>query len=101
MGSPTVDETYCNAYFVVAVTHDEQLGNMVMQTENVPFILASCSKLKIAGNEHIVSIPILVNKSIIKEGEELFLFEEKPVIEKKPAVVQGLEFRPSKKARVA
>ena len=57
--------------------------------------------MKIAGNEHIVSIPILVNKSIIKEGEELFLFEEKQVIEKKPAVVQGLEFRPSKKARVA
>ena len=101
MGSPPIDEKYCNAYFAVATTHDEQLANMVIQTENVPFILASCSKLKIAGNEHIVSIPILVNKSIIKEGEELFLFEEKPVIEKKPAVVQGLEFRPSKKTRVA
>ena len=83
------------------MTHDEQLGNMVLQTENVPFILASCSKLRISGNEHIVTIPILVNPSIIKEGEELYWFVKKQVIEKQPSAVKALEFKPNKKAKIA
>ena len=99
MGSPAVDENFCSAYFVVAVTHVESLGNMELQTQNPQFLLASASKLRIAGHEHTVSVPILVNKSIIKQGEELLYFV--PQVQKVAAKAEtkGLEFRPIKKAR--
>ena len=82
------------------MTHDEQLGNMVLQTENVPFILASCSKLKLAGHEHSVNIPIFVNKSIIKKGEELLYFVKKPVSIKLVREVKGLKFTSNKRVKV-
>ena len=100
MGTPLVDENFCSTYFVVGVTHDEHRGNMVLQTENVPFILASCSKLRLSGHEHSVSIPILVNKSIIKKGEELLHFVKKAAVDKKPAEVRAMEFKPSTAKRI-
>ena len=60
----------------------EDRGNMALQSEVVPFIPASATKLKISGNEHTVKIPILVNTSIIKKGDELLCYvpkkEEEP-----------------------
>ena len=100
MGSPTVDEHFCSAFFLVAVTHDEELGNMLLQSENVPFILASSSKLKIAGHEHRVNIPIFVNKSIIKKGEELRYFVKKQVGEKSVPEAKALKFPPNKRVKV-
>ena len=91
---------FCYVYFVVAVTNDEQLGNMVLQTQDVPFILASSSKLRLSGYEHSVNIPISVNKSIIKKGEELLYFVKKAVIVRPPPEVKGLQFESNKKAKV-
>ena len=65
------------------------------------FILASCSKLKITGHEHVVQIPTFVNTSIIKKGEELLWFVEKKVIESKPVPIKDLQVRPAKRAKVA
>jgi len=58
-GSTTIDDQFCNAYFHVQATHDEQRGNMSLQSKDVSFILASCSKLKISGHEHVVQTPNL------------------------------------------
>ena len=55
----------------------EDRGNMALQPELAPFILASATKLKIAGNEHTVKIPILVNTSNIKKGCELLWYVPK------------------------
>ena len=101
MGSPVVDETFCNAFFVVAVTHVKELSNMTLETEEVSFILSSSSKLRIAGHEHIVKIPVFVNLSIIKEGEELLWFVEKVVSEKPPPELKGLQLKANKRAKVA
>ena len=100
MGRPVDNEEFCSAYFVVAVTNDEGLANMELKTHDSQFILASTSKLRLAGHEHTVSIPILVNKSIIKQGEELLYFVPKEKIVKAPAVVPGLEFKPNKRAKI-
>ena len=99
MGSPAVDENFCSAFFVVAMTHVESLGNMELQTHSAQFLLASASKLRIAGHEHTVNVPILVNKSIIKQGEELLYFVPQVQKEKAKAETKGLEFRPTKRAR--
>ena len=58
-------------------------------------------QLKISGHEHIVKIPVLVNESIIKPGEELLLFVEKEEIVKPPTVVQGLQLKAVKRTKVA
>ena len=100
MSQTSVDENMCCAFFVLQVTHNEELANMVLTHEEVPFIPAA-KKLKIAGNEHSVKIPVFLNNSIIKPGEELLTFikkEEKPPT---PPVVHGLVHRPTKKAKVS
>ena len=100
LGSPVVDENFCSAFFLVQVTHSKMLGNMALTHEEVPFIPAA-KKLKIAGNEHSVKIPVFSSSSIIKPGEELLTFikkEEKPPT---PPVVHGLVHRPTKKAKVS
>ena len=100
LGTPSVDANFGSAFFLVGVTHDKTLANMVLTHEEVPFIPAA-KKLKIAGNEHSVKIPVFLNNSIIKPGEELLTFlkkEEKPERDK---VVHGLVHRPAKKAKVS
>ena len=91
MGSPVVDQNFCSAFFVVRVTHVEELGNMALTEEEVPFILASRSKLRISGFEHIVKIPVFYNQSIIKQGEELMFFVKEEKMVKEPAVVKALQ----------
>ena len=76
------------------------LGNIALTHEEAPFILAS-KKLKISGHEHIVTIPVLVNESIIKPGMELLLFVEKENIVKPPPEAQGLQLKAVKRAKVA
>ena len=100
MSQTSVDENMCCAFFVLQATHNEELANMVLTHEEVPFIPAA-KKLKIAGNEHSVKIPVFLNNSIIKPGEELLTFlkkEEKPAT---PPVVHSLALRPTKKAKVS
>ena len=99
MGFPPVDKDFCSAYFVVATTNVQERANMALQSEVVPFIPASVGKLKIAGNEHNVKIPILVNTSVIKKGEELLYYLPKEVksTHKKEIV---LELKAAKKAKV-
>ena len=43
---------------------------MALVTEEVSFILSSVGELRIIGNEHIAKIPVYVNTSITKKGEE-------------------------------
>ena len=88
-----IDKDSCNAFFVVQVTHSEDHGNMALQSEVVPFIPASATKLKIAGNEHTVKIPVLVNTSNIKKGCELLWYvpkkeDDDSTSHKKTAVLQ-------------
>ena len=84
----------CNAFYKVAETNLEDRGNMALQQEVASFILASATKLKIAGNEHTVKIPILVNTSNIKKGDELLWYvpkkddDEPTTSHKKTAVLQ-------------
>ena len=101
LGSPVVDQTFCSAFFVVRVTHEKELGNMALAEEEVPFILASRSKLRISGHEHIVKIPVFVNQSIIKQGEELLFFVEKEETVKTPVEVQGLQLKAGKRLKGA
>ena len=99
MGVPTVSKDFCSAYFVVATTNVQEYANMALQSEMVTFIPASVGKLKVGGNEHNVKIPILVNTSVIKEGEELLYYVPKE--EKKTAAPKvGLELKAAKKAKV-
>ena len=77
MSTTTIDKDFCNAFFLVGATNVEDRANMALQSEVVPFIPASATKLKISGNEHIVKIPILVNTSIIKKGDELLYYAPK------------------------
>ena len=99
MGAPNVSKDFCSAYFVVATTNQQERGNMALQSELVSFIPATVEKLKIVGNEHKVTIPILINTSAIKKGEELLYYVPKEV---KPAVRQDivLELNAAKKAKV-
>ena len=62
---------------------------MALAEEEGPFILASRSKLRISGHDHITKIPVFVNQSIIKQGEELLFFVEKEETVKTPVEVQG------------
>ena len=99
MGFPPVDKDFCSAYFVVATTNVQERANMALQSEVVPFIPASVGKLKIAGNEHNVKIPILANTSVSAKGEELLYYvpkEVKTIVA--PKVV--LELKAAKKAKV-
>ena len=100
MSTTQIDKDFCNAFFVVGVTHVEDRGNMALQSEVVPFILASATKLKISGNEHSVKIPILVNTSVIKKGEELLYYVPKEVQEKVPAKLDMLQLKGAKRAKV-
>ena len=97
----SIDDNFCNAYFVVQATHDEERANMSLESKEVSFILASCSKLKITGHEHVVQIPTFVNTSIIKKGEELLWFVEKEVTESKPQENKDLQMKAAKRAEVA
>ena len=83
------------------MTHDKEKGNVVLAEDEVPFILASRSKLRISGHEHITKILVVVNQSIIKQGEELFFFVEQEEIVKPPPVAQGLQLKAGKRAKVA
>ena len=56
--------------------------------------MASATKLKIPGNEHRVKIPILVNTSIIKKGDELLYYVPKAEVGKKEEKVRCLQIRP-------
>ena len=98
--SSAIDETFRCVFFVLGVAHVKELGNMALETEDVSFILASSSKLRITGHEHIVNIPVFVNQSIIKEGEELLWFVKKEVIVRPPPEVKGLQLESNKKAKV-
>jgi hypothetical protein len=98
MSSPSVDETTCSAFFVLQVTPTEELANMVMTYEDVSFILAA-KKLKIAGHEHSVKIPVFSNNKIIKKGEELLTFVKKEEKPRQPPVVQELALK-AKRARI-
>ena len=99
MGVPSVSKDFCSAYFVVATTNVQKCANMALQSEMVTFIPASVGKLKIAGNEHNVKIPILVNTSVINKGEELRCYVPKEV---KPTTKKEivLELKAAKKAKV-
>ena len=66
---------------------------MALQQEVASFILASATKLKIPGNEHRVTIPILVNTSIIKKGDELVYYAPKAEVEKRDKEVRCLQIR--------
>ena len=101
MNTPIVDKNFCSAYFVVGMTHEIERANMELTEEAVPFILASTSKLRISGNEHTVKIPVLVNTSIIKEGDELLYFAKKVEVVKESKPPQALVVRSSKKAKVS
>jgi hypothetical protein len=101
LNTPIADQNLCSAFFVVAITHDIELGNMELTEEEVPFILASRSKLRISGHEHIVKIPVLVNKSIIKQGEELVFFVKKEEVVKESRPPQALAVSTGKRAKVA
>ena len=59
------------------MTHVKELGNMALVTEDVSFILASVQKLRISRPPHIAQIPVYVNTSIIKKGEELLCYVPK------------------------
>jgi len=97
-----VDKDFCNAFFVVGVTHLEDRGNMALQSEVVPFIPASATKLKISGNEHTVKIPILVNTSIIKKGDELLYYVPKEEVERSHHKLNPLQLKKpmSKRAKL-
>ena len=80
MTPPSVEDIFCNAFWFVGATHVKELANMALTTEDVTFTLASVGRLKISGHEHIVKIPVYVNTSIIKKGEELLWYV--PMVEK-------------------
>ena len=101
MSPPVADDYFCNAFFMVAMTHVKERANMALETEEVSFILSLASKLRIAGHEHIVKIPVFINTSIIKKGEELLWFAEKVVAEKPQQEVKGLELKLSKRQKIA
>jgi len=100
MSSPSLDENMCSAFFVLQVTTTEELANMVMTYEDESFILAA-KKLKIAGHDHSVKIPVFSNNKIIKKGEELLTFVKKVEKPATPPVVHSLALRPTKKAKVS
>ena len=99
MSTTKIDADLCNAFFLVAVTHVKGRGNMVLLPEVVPFITASATKLKVLGNEYNVKIPVLVNTSIIKQGDELLYYVPKAEVEKKPTELKGLEMKASSSKR--
>ena len=77
MTPPHIVDNLCNAFWFVGKTDVKELANMELTTENVTYILASVGKLKISGHEHIVKIPVYINTSIIKKGEELLWYVPK------------------------
>ena len=101
MNKPTVDKHFCSAFFVVRVTHNEERANMALQSETAQFIKTSMGKLKITGKEHNVQIPILVNTSIIKAGEELLCYL--PEVKPEPTVkkIESLQLNAPKRAKVS
>ena len=101
MNKPPVDKDFCSAFFVVGVTHDEKRANMALQPETVQFIKASAGKLKITDNEHNVQIPILVNTSIIKEGEELLCYVPEVKPEPTAKKIESLQLNAPKRAKVS
>ena len=92
MSSPPLDENMCSAFFVLQVTPTEELANMVMTYEDESFILAA-KKLKIAGHDHSVKIPVFSNNKIIKKGEELLTFVKKEEKPRQPPVVHDLAYK--------
>ena len=88
MSSPQVEEKFCNAYWSVAWTDVKELANMELVTEDVSFILASPSKLRISGHTYIAKIPLYINTAIIKKGDELLHYA--PKVESKPHEVKPL-----------
>ena len=101
MTPPVADENLCNAYYMVSMAHVKERANMTLEPEEVSFLLSSVAKLRISGHEHVVKIPVFINTSIIKKGEELLWFVEKVVAEKQPQVDKGLELRVSKRHKTA
>ena len=100
MRTATIDDHLCSDFFVVQVTHVEEHGNMSLENKEVSFIPSSCSKLKISGHEHFVKIPVFVNKSIIKKGQELLWFVEEDATEKPTPEPQALQLNPNNKANL-
>ena len=86
-----VGKDLCNAFYQVHTTDVECHANMALQDESAAFILASATKLKIQNNEYKVMIPILVNTSIIKKGDELQYYVPKVEVVKKERTVRPLE----------
>ena len=74
---------------------------MALPQEEVLFILASRSKLRTSGFEHSLKIPVFVNQSIIKQGEELFFYVKEEEIVNEPATVQGFQVNSCKRAKVS
>ena len=101
MAKPPVDKDFCSAFFVVAVTHNEKRGNVALQHETTQFLKASAGKLKIAGNEHHVKIPIIVNTSIIKAGEELLCYVPEVKAGPRPEKIEPLQLNAPKRAKVS
>ena len=101
MTPPVADENLCNAYYMVAVTHVKERANMALEPEEVSFLLSSVAKLRISGHEHVVKIPVFINTSIIKKGEELLWFVEKVVTEKPQQAAKGLELKLNKRQKTA
>ena len=98
MTPPVADENLCHAYYMVAVTHVKERANMALEPEEVSFLLSSVAKLRISGHEHVVKIPVFINTSIIKKGEELLWYAPKVVkkeMEERP--VKSLEVKLSGK----
>ena len=83
MCTATIDDNLCSELFVVQATHVEEHGNMSLEN-----------------NEHFVKIPVFINKSIIKKGQELLWFVEKDVTEKPTPEPQALQLKPNKRAKV-
>ena len=95
-----VGKDLCNAFYQVHRTDVECHANMALQDESAAFILASATKLKIQNNEYKVMIPILVNTSIIKKGDELQYYVPKVEVVKKERTVRKLEVG-NKRAKVS
>lgn len=92
------------AHWSLQPTSDEEKANMALEYIEVSFIMPSTSKLKIAGNQYVVSIPTFKSCKQIPQGAELLFFKPKPKkesIEKgsKPARPLKLDIKANKRVK--
>ena len=73
----TVYNKFCNGFFYIMSTDDENAANMKVEHEQVNFVWPAVGKLRIAGREHVASIPYFVNHKPVKKDEELLYYKAK------------------------